>query len=132
MDQWYHDLHRFVRDIEEVIIRVLSDWSIHGIRIDGLTGVWLSPSINGNGTGPFRKICALGIHMSRWVSMHGFGLNINTDLDHFNNIIPCGIADPTKSVTSMATELGRDVNFQEVESSILMHFAELFDAEVQY
>jgi len=130
LDNWYHDLHRYVRDIEEVVIRTLSDWGISGTRVDGLTGVWLLPNVTELGLGPYRKICAIGIHMSRWVSMHGYGLNVNTNLEHFDNIIPCGIADQNKTVTSMAAEIGKPVDITEVEGAILGHFVEVFGAEV--
>lgn len=125
MDQFYHDLHRYVRDIEEVIIRTIADYGLVGGRINEFTGVWLdieSPQK--------RKICAIGVHMSRWVSMHGFALNVNTDLRYFNNIVPCGIVDPDKSVTSIAQELGRDVDVAEVRDRICHHFEEVFGAKI--
>ncbi len=124
LDRFYNDLHRYVRELEEVIIRTLAHYGIEGGRIAEFTGVWVdidSPQK--------RKICAIGVHMSRWVSMHGFALNINTDLGYFNNIIPCGIADDDKSVTSLSKELGRAIEMQEVQEVIKKQFAEIFQIE---
>jgi len=95
------------------------------MRDEGFTGVWLGAS----GARPKRKICAIGVHFSRWVSLHGFALNVNTNLNHFNNIIPCGIAEENKSVTSIAQELGRDVDLEEVKQHIKKISAEVFDFE---
>ena len=108
----YRDVHRYVRNIEECIIRLLERYGLIGIRHDEYTGVWISDN---NG---FRKICAIGVHLSRWVSMHGFGLNINTDLSQFNHIIPCGINEQRMSVTSLSRELGEDINIEVVKDQL--------------
>lgn len=121
LDHFYHDLHRYVRDLEEVVIRTLSDFGIIGGRIDDFTGVWIDMDSPRK-----RKICAIGVHMSRWVSMHGFALNVNTDLQYFNNIIPCGIVDDDKSVTSISKELGKNVVPMEVKPILKKHFADVF------
>lgn len=126
MDQFYRDVHKYVRMIEEVIIRTIGDFGLDGLRLDDFTGVWLSPNV----TNPnYRKICAIGVHLSRWVSMHGFALNVNTDLDYFDHIIPCGISDENKEVTSIAKELGKNVDPDEVKANLQRHFADLFQAE---
>ena len=122
LDQFFTDVHKYVRFLEEVIIRTLSDFDITGTRIEGFTGVWLK----GEGM-PNRKICAIGVHLSRWVTMHGFAFNVNTDLNFFNFIIPCGINDANKTVTSLAKELGTPVDIQYVKRQIKFHFSSLFD-----
>ncbi len=100
----YRDVHKFVRTIEECIIQFLKIYEINAFRLKDFTGVWLGDPHN------LRKICAIGVHLSRWVSMHGFGLNINTDLSYFNNIIPCGIQESNKTVTSLSQEVGREID----------------------
>lgn len=121
-DLEYHftDIHKFLRYLEEAIILTLKDFGITAGRYEGLTGVWLDAD------DPFRarKICAMGIRCSRWITMHGLALNINTDLSYFNNIIPCGITD--KAVTSMKAELGREVSTEEVKEKVKTHIARLF------
>ena len=126
LDRIYTDIGRYLRDLEECIIRVLGDYEIQGERLPGATGVWLEPE------NPFRarKICAMGIRCSRWVTMHGFAFNINTDLDYFNLIVPCGISD--KAVTSLEKELGRQVDMQEIRDRFLHHFARIFNMEIQH
>ncbi len=123
LDQFFTDVHKYVRFLEEVIIRTLSDFDITGTRIEGFTGVWLK----GKEGMPNRKICAIGVHLSRWVTMHGFAFNVNTDLNFFNFIIPCGINDANKTVTSLAKELGTPVDIQYVKRQIKFHFSSLFD-----
>lgn len=108
------DVRRYMRDLEQVIIQALAELGIESGRIDGLTGVWVGS----------RKIAAMGVRISRWVTSHGFALNVNTALDYFNLIVPCGIRD--KGVTSIAEVLGRDIEFSEVEPLILKHFSEVF------
>lgn len=125
LDDFYHDVHKFVRDIEEVIILSLKDYGIDSMRIPGLTGVW----IKGRGKAKDRKICAIGIHISRWVTLHGFALNVNTDLDYFSGIIPCGIEDKTKDVTSIEKELGKTVDFDDVKHNVKQKFKMVFDLE---
>jgi len=122
LDNFFTDIHKYMRYLEETIIRTLAEYNIKGTRSDGETGVWLDV-----GTPFARKICALGVRSSRWVTMHGFALNINTDLGFFDNIIPCGIRG--KTVASMQGELGKPINQNEVKTKILKHFAEIFEAE---
>ena len=109
------DVHRYVRDIEEVLIRVAADYGISGTRVDGLTGVWVGRE----------KLAAIGVCISRWVTSHGFALNVSTDLDYFKLIVPCGIAD--RGVTSLQQVLGRPVDVAEVETRIVAHFSKVFD-----
>jgi len=119
----YRDVHRYVRNLEECIIRLLATYNIEGKRLDDFTGVWI---VDERG---YRKICAIGVHLSRWVSMHGFGFNINTDLSRFEKIIPCGISDKDKTVTSLSKELGRVVEVEEVSEPLLKIIAEVFQIE---
>jgi len=123
LDNFFTDIHRYMRTLEEAIILTLADFGIVAGRIEGLTGVWL-----GDAQKNPRKICAMGVKASRWVTMHGFALNVNTDLSYFNHIIPCGIDD--KAVTSMQHELGREVPLQEVAEKLKKHLARLFDLEL--
>lgn len=124
LDHFFTDIHKYLRFIEEAVILTLEEYGIKAGRIDGLTGVWLD--IND----PFksRKICALGVKCSRWVTMHGFAFNVNTDLSLFKNIIPCGIDD--KAVTSMQQELGREIDMEEVKGKLLINLSNLFDFDV--
>ena len=126
LDEFFTDVHQYVRYIEEVIIRMLAEYGIEGTREEGYTGVWLAA----DAVLPKRKICAIGVHLSRWVTMHGFALNVNTDLKYFNFIVPCGIKDDDKVVTTMALELGRPVDMEEVKAKIIKHFAQLFGFEI--
>lgn len=119
LDNFESDIIKFMRNMEEAIIRVLAEFGLKGERIEGLTGVWL----DADNPKKARKICAMGVHTSRWVTMHGFGLNVSTNLDYFGYIIPCGIQD--KSVTSMEKELGA-VNIDEVKHLVREKFAEVF------
>ena len=120
LDNFFTDIHKYLRFLEEVIIKTLAEYGIKAERSDGETGVWLDV-----GTPFARKICAMGVRTSRWVTMHGFALNSNTDLGYFDNIIPCGIKG--KAVTSMEAELGEKVDLNEVKTKILKHFTELFE-----
>ena len=124
LEKFSTDLGKYLRNLEEVIIRTIAEYGIIGNRSKGETGVWLDPGI----PGCERKICALGIRCSRWVTMHGFALNVNTDLSYFNNIIPCGIVN--KQVTSLEKELGYTVDIPALKESLLKHFGEVFDAEL--
>jgi lipoyl(octanoyl) transferase len=124
LDHHFTDIHRFLRTLEEAIIGTLESYGIKGGRIEGLTGVWL----DWNDPMRARKICAFGIRASRWVTMHGFAFNVNTDLGFFQNIVPCGIAD--KGVTSLAKELGREVDIAEVKERLRVELANLFDVEL--
>jgi lipoyl(octanoyl) transferase len=120
LEQFFTDIHKYMRFLEEAVILTLKNFGIESGRVDGLTGVW----IDGDSKNA-RKICAMGVKSSRWVTMHGIGFNINTDLNFFSHIIPCGIDD--KAVTSMQRELGREVNLEEVSRLLQNHLAELFD-----
>jgi lipoyl(octanoyl) transferase len=122
LENFFTDIHKYLRFLEEAIILTLAEYTIIGVRSEGETGVWLDV-----GTPFARKICAMGVRASRWVTMHGFALNVNADLGYFDNIIPCGIKG--KAVTSMHVELGKQVDEAEVKSKILKHFQNLFEAE---
>lgn len=123
LDNFFTDIHQYLRFLEEAIIKTLADYGIEGARSDGETGVWLDLDT------PFaRKICAMGVRASRWVTMHGFALNVNTDLSYFDYIVPCGIQG--KGLSSMAQELKKEVNEQEVKDKILFHFSKIFEAEM--
>lgn len=124
LDNFFTDIHKYLRFLEEAIILTLEEYGLKGARSDGETGVWLDV-----GTPFARKICAMGVKASRWVTMHGFALNINTDLSYFEYIVPCGIQG--KAVTSVEKELGRNVPFEEVKTKLKVHFADLFEAEMQ-
>ncbi len=125
LDCFFTDVHRYVRFLEEAIIRTIAEYGLEGLRMEGYTGVWLEASEQR----PNRKICAIGVHLSRWVTMHGFAFNVNTQLAHFDNIIPCGIDDKDKGVTSLAQELGGEVPMDEVKGKLRRHFAGLFGFE---
>lgn len=124
LDNFFTDIHKYLRFLEEAIIRTLLDYQIESGRIEGLTGVWIDHIEQNNP----RKICAMGVKSSRWVTMHGFALNVNTDLNFFNHIIPCGIDD--KAVTSLSKELGREVNLNEVKEKVKNHLVDLFEMEL--
>jgi lipoyl(octanoyl) transferase len=124
LDNFFTDIHLYMRTLEEAIILTLVDYGMDAGRIKGLTGVWLDYEEQINP----RKICALGVKASRWVTMHGFALNVNTDLAYFSNIVPCGIED--KAVTSMAKETGRELDIQEVSDKLKYHLAALFQMEL--
>jgi|SRR6218665_71490 len=120
LEKFYTDIGRYLRNIEEVIIRVLAEYGIESGRSPGETGVW----IDADKKGQERKICAIGVRSSRWVTMHGFALNVNTDLSYFDNIIPCGIKD--KQVTSLEKELGHPVSMDEIKKKVKRHFEDIF------
>ncbi len=122
LDCFFTDVHKYVRYLEEAVIRTLADYGLSATRIPDYTGVWLPPKA----AQPARKICAIGVHLSRWVTMHGFAFNVNTKLDYFNYIVPCGINDADKAVTSLAAELGYPVEMEEVKTKLRQHFANLF------
>lgn len=117
LNDWLKDTHKYLRALEEVIINSCAEYNLHAARIPGLTGVWIND----------RKIAAIGIKVSRWITMHGFAFNINTDLDLYKGIIPCGISD--KEVTSLKKELGKEINLNEVKLKILKHMKKVFDYE---
>jgi lipoyl(octanoyl) transferase len=120
LDNFFTDIHKYLRQLEEAVILTLAEYGIKSTRSDGETGVWLDV-----GSENARKICALGVRSSRWVTMHGFAFNVNCDLSYFGNIIPCGIVD--KSVTSIQKELGKEVDIQEVQHKLKGHLKKLFD-----
>jgi len=124
LEKFYTDIGKYLRELEEVIILTLAEFGIAGGRSAGETGVWIEPGIKGKE----RKICAMGIRCSRWITMHGFALNVNTDLSYFNNIIPCGIVD--KQVTSMQKELGNIADIEEVKERIKCNFEKVFLAKI--
>lgn len=124
MENFFTDIHKYMRLLEEAVIRTLKEYGIAAGRIKGLTGAWLDPE----DAEKSRKICALGVKTSRWVTLHGLAFNVNTDLNYFNHIVPCGIDD--KSVTSMAAELGTTQNLNEVKNTLLKHIVSLFEMEI--
>ncbi|ADQ18741.1 lipoyl(octanoyl) transferase LipB [Leadbetterella byssophila] len=120
LDNFFTDIHKYVRFLEEAVIRTCADFGVSATRIEGLTGVWITEGMP-------RKICAIGVKSSRWVTMHGLALNVNTDLSYFGNIVPCGIDD--KAVTSLQMEIGHEVSMLEVAEKLKLHFGELFEVE---
>ena len=123
LENFFTDIHKYLRFLEEAIILTLKEYGLNGERSKGETGVWLDPSNN-----KARKICAFGVKSSRWVTMHGFALNINSNLSYFDDIIPCGIKN--KSVTSLNKELGTDINIEEVKNKLKAHLAALFNLDL--
>ena len=121
LDNFFTDIHKYLRLLEEMIILTLAEYGLNGERSKGETGVWLDV-----GTPQARKICAMGVRASRWVTMHGFALNVNTDLSYFDLMIPCGIRG--KGVTSLSRELGRHMPMDEVKQKLQRHFLALFEA----
>ncbi|MEO8769306.1 MAG: lipoyl(octanoyl) transferase LipB [Ferruginibacter sp.] len=122
LEKFYTDIGKYLRNLEETVILTLAEYNIIAGRSVGETGVWIEPGI----IGKERKICAIGVRCSRWITMHGFALNVNTDLDYFNNIIPCGIQN--KQVTSMEKEMGGKLDYEEVKESIKRNFGKVFGA----
>jgi len=125
LENFKPDIHLYMRNLEEVIIRVVSDFGLKAERSKGETGVWLDV-----GKPYARKICAMGVKASRWVTIHGFALNVNTDLRYFEYIIPCGIKD--KAVTSLERELNQTIDMDEVKSSVQKHFENVFEATLEF
>jgi len=123
LDNFFTDIHKYLRYLEEAVILTLADYNVRAGRIEGLTGVWLDETIPASA----RKICALGVRSSRWVTMHGFAFNVNSDLDYFKNIVPCGISD--KAVTSLDKELGRTIDMEELKGLLRNHIAEVFNCQ---
>ena len=123
LDNFFTDIHKYLRFLEEAVILTLKEYGLASERSPGETGVWFDV-----GTPKARKICALGVKSSRWVTMHGFAFNVNSDLSYFGNIIPCGITD--KSVTSLQQELGGEINMEEVKNKIKSHLVDLFGMEI--
>ena len=123
LDNFFTDIHKYLRFLEEAVILTLKEYGLETERSPGETGVWFDV-----GTTKARKICALGVKSSRWVTMHGFAFNVNSDLSYFGNIIPCGISD--KSVTSLQKELGKEVDMNEVRNKLKAHLVKLFKMEI--
>lgn len=124
LEKFYTDIGRYLRNLEEVIILTMAGYGLEGERSPGETGVWLNPGEKGKE----RKICAIGVRCSRWITMHGFAFNVNTDIGYFDNIIPCGIQN--KQVTSLARELGRKVDFSEVKEKLKNNFERVFNVQL--
>lgn len=122
LEKYYTDIGKYLRNLEEVIILTIAEYGIKGGRSKGETGVWIDEDIPGKE----RKICAIGVRCSRWITMHGFAVNVNTDLSYFNNIIPCGIEN--KQVTSIEKELGRAVDYNEVKEKLKRNFEKIFES----
>ena len=123
LDNFFTDIHKYLRFLEEAIILTLKEYGLNGERSEGETGVWFDV-----GTEKARKICALGVKSSRWVTMHGFAFNVNADLSYYGNIIPCGIVD--KQVTSLEKELGKKLDVEEVKSKLKSYLVHLFEMEI--
>ena len=121
LEKYYTDIGKYLRNIEEIVIKILADYGIKGERSEGETGVWIDPQLKGKE----RKSCAIGVRTSRWITMHGFAFNVNTDLNYFNYIIPCGIQN--KQVTSLEKELGRKISMNEIKEKAKKYFCEIFD-----
>lgn len=124
LEQFYRDIGRYLRELEEVIILTLQEYGLKGERSAGETGVWLDPEIKGRA----RKICAMGVRCSRWVTMHGFALNVSNDLSYFNHIVPCGI--PDKTVTSLEKEIGQSLLLGDVKQKVLQNISRVFGVEI--
>ena len=124
LDHFFTDIHKYLRFLEEAVILTLLEYGISSGRVEGLTGVWLDGDNE-----KARKICALGVKSSRWVTMHGFAFNVNTNLEYFNYIVPCGIQD--KAVTSLSKELGHEVDILEVEAKLKKHLAAIFEMQLE-
>lgn len=120
LEQFFTDIHKYLRYLEEAVILTIAEYGLKGERYEGYTGVWLDVDQPNKA----RKICAMGVRCSRWVTMHGFAFNVNTDLNYFNHIVPCGISD--KQVTSMQQELGYTLNMDEVKDKLKKHLEHLF------
>ena len=123
LDNFFTDIHKYLRFLEEVVIMVLEKYNLKGFRIDNSTGVWLGDKKLG-----YKKICAMGVRASRWVTMHGLAFNVSVDLSYFNNIIPCGITD--KGVTSLEEEVGKKIDFFDVEQFFKFYFQEVFNCKI--
>jgi lipoyl(octanoyl) transferase len=124
LEKYYTDIGKYLRNLEEVVILTIAEYGIKGGRSRGETGVWIDEDIPGKE----RKLCAIGVRCSRWITMHGFAMNVNTDLAYFNNIIPCGIEN--KQVTSIQKELGYAVNYEEVKQKLKKNFEKVFESEL--
>lgn len=141
LECFFTDVHRYVRNLEEVIIRTIAEYGIEGLRIKDYTGVWILDAepwkLDNSGSegyqpnaAIYRKICAIGVHLSRWTTLHGWAFNVNTPLEYFKNIIPCGIEDQDKTVTSLSQLLGQTLDMAEVKEKLKRHFAAVFECEI--
>ncbi|MBX2841785.1 MAG: lipoyl(octanoyl) transferase LipB [Flammeovirgaceae bacterium] len=126
LDNFFTDIHKYMRFMEEAIILTLNDYGLKAGRVEGLTGVWLDFEYGAKNP---RKICAIGVKMSRWITMHGFAFNVNADLTYFDHIVPCGIKD--KAVTSLEKELGKPQDLKEVQNRVKFHLVNLFGLEIE-
>ena len=126
LEKFYTDIGKYLRNLEEVIILTIAEYGIKGDRSSGETGVWIEPGVMGRE----RKICAIGVRCSRWITMHGFALNVNTELSYFNHIIPCGIVN--KQVTSIEKELGYKLDMNEVKEKMKRNFEKVFEADLTF
>jgi lipoyl(octanoyl) transferase len=124
LDHFFTDIHKYLRCLEEAVILTLQEYSIEASRVDGLTGVWID-----GGTKNARKICAIGVKSSRWVTMHGIGFNVNSKLDYFNYIVPCGIED--KAVTSIQKELKKDIDINQLKNKLKINLANIFNFDYE-
>jgi lipoyl(octanoyl) transferase len=124
LEQFFTDIHLYLRTLEEAVILTMAEYGLKGDRYEGYTGVWLDPDDDSKA----RKICAMGVRCSRWITMHGFAFNVNANLDYFKNIVPCGIDD--KQVTSMQQELGRELDMEEVKSKLKAHIVQLMKMQL--
>jgi lipoyl(octanoyl) transferase len=129
LDLIFTDVHRYVRSLEQVIINVLKDYRIEGTLNSNYTGVWVDGK---ESMKEAQKICAIGVHLSRWVTMHGFAFNVNTDLSYFHHIIPCGISDPDKSVCSVSSLLGQKMDMQIIKDKVAIEFGNVFNLKIQF
>ncbi len=125
LEKYYTDIGKYLRNLEEVIILTIAEYGIKGGRSKGETGVWIDADIPGKE----RKICAIGVRCSRWITMHGFAVNVNTDLGYFNNIIPCGIEN--KQVTSIQRELGHAIDYAEAKEKVKRNFEKVFESQLK-
>lgn len=124
LEEFFTDIHKYLRFLEEAVIRTLAEYGVIAGRYEGYTGVWIEPGNEEKA----RKICAMGIRCSRWITMHGIALNLNNDLNYFNHIVPCGIDD--KSVTSLEKEIGKKVNIEDVQQKLTKHLIDIFEMKI--
>jgi lipoyl(octanoyl) transferase len=125
LEEFFTDVHKYVRCLEEVVIRTCADFGVLAERDEGYTGVWLPGDPSRRQAR--RKICAIGVHLSRWTTLHGFAFNVRPNLTHFNNIVPCGIDEADRAVTSLSVEVGRPIELEEVKPFVKRHFQEVFN-----
>ena len=124
LDNFFTDIHKYLRFLEEAVIRTLAEYGVIAGRYEGYTGVWIEPENEKKA----RKICAMGIRCTRWITMHGIALNLNNDLNYFNHIVPCGIDD--KAVTSLEKEIGKKVNIEDVQQKLTKHLIDIFEMKI--